>query len=65
MNLNDQMARDHARDYAAKAKMDTARHALAEVLGEGIRLSEEERATLRHAHTVLQRRTDHIVAVWD
>jgi hypothetical protein len=69
--MPDKMAEDHARDYAAKGKIDAVRSAIADLASDEDawgRLSASTRAQLAGADgalTDLNRVSAHIVAVWD
>lgn len=64
----DKMAEDHARDYAAKAKIDAVRYAVADLATDPDvwnRIGEEARTALHGVQGSLTKASDRIVAVWD
>jgi hypothetical protein len=68
MNLHDQMADDHRRDYASSSAMDKLRtdiHAFLNEPANTSRLSHRTRITLEEACALLKADSDHVVAVWD
>lgn len=62
------MAEDHARDYAAKAKIDAVRFAIADLVADDdawSRFGEDSRRSLVGSQNKLTKVSSHIVAVWD
>lgn len=68
MKLGREADQAYARDYAAKARYDSAARAIGDVLRDPNccrRLTGEETATLYGAKNRLEERSAHIVSVWD
>ena len=66
MNLQDEMARDHARDYAEKAEVDGLALTLELFLSRPPRrVKQDTLDDLRRAMREMQRISDHIVQVWN
>jgi hypothetical protein len=68
MNLHDQMADDHRRDYASSTAIDALRteiHAFLNDPAKTRRCRANTRAVLEEACTLLKVDSDHVVSVWD